>query len=97
MWGDYPKSKEFYEHCRKTGQSTVTLVDEVRHTPRHWPTPTATMYKGWSKNHNRAATDDRLDYSVERESHESNQSGRLNPTWVEWLMGFPSGHTDLKH
>ena len=21
--------------------------------------------------------------------------GRLNPTWVEWLMGFPPGHTDL--
>lgn len=23
--------------------------------------------------------------------------GRLNPTWVEWLMGFPEGWTDLKH
>jgi hypothetical protein len=22
-------------------------------------------------------------------------SGQLNPTWVEWLMGFPSGWTDL--
>jgi hypothetical protein len=22
--------------------------------------------------------------------------GSLNPTWVEWLMGFPTGHTDLK-
>lgn len=22
-------------------------------------------------------------------------SGRLNPTWVEWLMGFPLGWTDL--
>jgi DNA (cytosine-5)-methyltransferase 1 len=21
--------------------------------------------------------------------------GSLNPTWVEWLMGFPSGWTDL--
>lgn len=20
--------------------------------------------------------------------------GQLNPTWVEWLMGFPTGHTD---
>jgi len=25
----------------------------------------------------------------------SNQSGSLNPTWVEWLMGFPQGWTDL--
>jgi hypothetical protein len=23
-------------------------------------------------------------------------SGSLNPTWVEWLMGFPTGHTDLR-
>ena len=52
-----PKSKEFYEHCKKTGQSTITLVDEVR--------------------------------------HHSQGSGALNPTWVEWLMGFPLGHTDL--
>ena len=22
--------------------------------------------------------------------------GELNPTWVEWLMGFPIGHTDLE-
>jgi DNA (cytosine-5)-methyltransferase 1 len=22
--------------------------------------------------------------------------GRLNPTWVEWLMGFPVGWTDLE-
>ena len=21
--------------------------------------------------------------------------GQLNPTWVEWLMGFPTGWTDL--
>jgi hypothetical protein len=25
----------------------------------------------------------------------SDKSGALNPTWVEWLMGFPSGWTDL--
>jgi hypothetical protein len=23
-------------------------------------------------------------------------TGKLNPTWVEWLMGFPAGWTDLK-
>jgi hypothetical protein len=22
--------------------------------------------------------------------------GKLNPTWVEWLMGFPLGWTDLE-
>ena len=26
----------------------------------------------------------------------SHENGRLNPNWVEWLMGWPIGHTDLK-
>jgi hypothetical protein len=26
----------------------------------------------------------------------SEQNGRLNPVWVEWLMGWPLGWTDLK-
>lgn len=26
----------------------------------------------------------------------SPMNGRLNPQWVEWLMGWPIGHTDLK-
>ncbi len=24
-------------------------------------------------------------------------SGKLNPHWVEWLMGYPTGHTDLNN
>lgn len=64
-----------------------------------WPTETATAYKGWSPNHNRASSDDRLDYSVEREIFQHGQQTppkRLNPDWVEWLMGWPIGHTELK-
>ena len=26
----------------------------------------------------------------------SSVNGALNPNWVEWLMGFPIGHTDLR-
>lgn len=26
----------------------------------------------------------------------SETSGALNPAWVEWLMGFPTGWTDLE-
>ena len=31
----------------------------------------------------------------ERRSMASGSGGSLNPTWVEWLMGFPIGWTDL--
>ena len=65
-------------------------------TARTFPTPTATAHKGWSKGHNRANTDDRIDYTIEREASQSGQTGRLNPMWVEWLMGWPLGWTELK-
>ncbi len=64
-----------------------------------YPTATATAYKGWSPNHKRMDSDDRLDYTIERESYVPGQQTppmRLNPDWVEWLMGWPIGHTALK-
>lgn len=71
-----------------------TLIEAV--SARTFPTPTASQHKRWSKNHNRADSDDRIDYTIEREAHEAGTPGRLNPTWVEWLMGWPLGWTDLK-
>ena len=73
----------------KSGDGLATYV-------RKYPTPTATAYKGWSPNHNRANTDDRIDYTIEREAHESGTPGRLNPMWEEWLMAWPIGWTQLK-
>lgn len=31
----------------------------------------------------------------ERRSMAAGNGGQLNPMWVEWLMGFPLGWTDL--
>ena len=61
-----------------------------------WPTPTASMSNGTSKaslhrKDGRSRINDRLDHHV-MASH----GGQLNPTWVEWLMGWPIGQTDLK-
>lgn len=80
----------------RTGTERLSLSSMARRNK--WPTATATAtaYKGWSKNHNRANTDDRLDYTVEREASQCGQPGRLNPEWVEWLMGWPVGWTELK-
>ena len=123
------KSKEFYEKCKKTGQSSINLVDEVRHTPsylptptaveygrnkslgpnakeRHslssmakhnlWPTPAARDYKGARKPETMAKTGRNPETNSLPDSVEfKGESGTLNPTWVEWLMGFPLEHTDL--
>jgi len=55
-----------------------------------WPTPAARDYKdsaGAKSQAERGRTaGDSLGVSV---------GGALNPTWVEWLMGFPEGWTDL--
>ena len=59
-----------------------------------FPTPTANDHKGWSPNHKRANDPtNRLDFRVEPET---GVGGTLNPTWVEWLMGYPIGWTDLE-
>jgi hypothetical protein len=36
------------------------------------------------------------DYKQERRAMRAGNGGKLNPTWVEWLMGFPTGWTDLE-
>ena len=32
----------------------------------------------------------------QRRTMQAGNGGKLNPMWVEWLMGFPTGLTDLK-
>jgi DNA (cytosine-5)-methyltransferase 1 len=32
----------------------------------------------------------------EKRAMTAGNGGKLNPTWVEWLMGFPEGWTDLE-
>jgi hypothetical protein len=61
-----------------------------------WPTPTRRDHKGgadWSKRTRngkpRKESDQTLPDMVEQ------SGGSLNPTWVEWLMGWPLGWTDL--
>lgn len=58
--------------------------------PRMTPTPSANDWKGSSKPGQRRGqlTDPALGV-IEA-------GGQLNPTWVEWLMGFPLGWTDLE-
>jgi hypothetical protein len=62
-----------------------------------WPTPKTNDYKGHSNNveyHKRRAQKN-IDLCSAVGAQENN-NGQLNPEWVEWLMGYPSGWTDLK-
>jgi hypothetical protein len=52
-----------------------------------WPTPTA---------HNAKETNAPSEHSRNTPTLAAQAGGILNPTWVEWLMGWPLGWTDLK-
>ncbi|MBU3748821.1 MAG: hypothetical protein FGM36_16355 [Burkholderiaceae bacterium] len=54
---------------------------------RMWPTPTA---------HNAKETNAPSEANRNTPTLAAQAGGQLNPTWVEWLMGWPLGWTDLK-
>jgi hypothetical protein len=53
-----------------------------------WPTPTA---RDWKSGKASQATHDRNARPLSEKV-----GGNLNPPWVEWLIGWPIGWTDLK-
>lgn len=56
--------------------------------PDYWLTPTARDWKGYTK---------RVGESICNQLREIyGGCGYPNPTWTEWLMGFPMGWTDLE-
>ena len=78
----------------------VSLTDAVRGdrgSGRMWPTPCATVMDMDSMERLRLSGQARTAMKDRGESYQTQTTGQLNPTWVEWLMGFPLGWTALKH
>jgi hypothetical protein len=68
----------------------------LRTAVKQWPTPCASASKGSSpaaltRKNGKDRSNDRIDHAVM-----ASDGGQLNPEWVEWLMGWPIGHTALK-
>ena len=75
------------QNHRKNGQPIqIRLVDQVNN-PRLWPTPVARMHKDGGNP---------SEYKRNEIPLAAQAGGPLNPTWVEWLMGWPQEWTDLK-
>tara|TARA_R110002124_G_scaffold209790_1_gene376327 strand:- start:368 stop:634 length:267 start_codon:yes stop_codon:yes gene_type:complete len=63
-----------------------------------WPTPCTRDYKGGRKLETLKAAGRDEKNSLPDAVNVANQgTGSLNPQWVEWLMGFPEGWTDLNN
>jgi hypothetical protein len=69
--------------AKMTGQSLAQMVK----TPAAWPTPTKCDGSGGPGRSDKRTGCDNLRTAI---------GGSLNPPWVEWLMGWPLGWTDLK-
>ena len=74
------------EHCLNNPKAGMNLNTYVR----NFPTPSANDFKGSSKAGQRRGQLTDPDMGVIQ------PGGQLNPPWVEWLMGWPVGWTDLE-
>ena len=72
-----------------SGRSYKGLERDLPTAVKMMPKPTARDWKdsGLNTNYETARKKSRLAGTA---------GGSLNPTWVEWLMGYPAGYTDLK-
>jgi hypothetical protein len=93
--------KKQHDNNRKGRTTHSTLREQVAYPPPQimWPTPSTRDYKGGyigGRIRNGKISWDTLDVAVQHTDNQSKDGGQLNPTWVEWLMGWPLGWTDLK-
>jgi len=64
-----------------------------------WPIPTTRDHKGGYQGgriRNGKVSMDTLDVAVQHTDNQQKTGGQLNPMFVEWLMGYPKGWTELK-
>ena len=97
--------KKQHENNRQGRSTHSTLREQVAYPPPNqmWPTPATRDYKG--ANGFNTTKDKILEGKRSHMGQLPNAvmmeqqaaiGGTLNPTWVEWLMGWPLGWTDLK-
>jgi hypothetical protein len=82
------------DHATRYSQGGMPLGMAVR----LWPTPVTTKLAAGKRSFDEMKKWWQEGYLTEEEfrSMTAGNGGRLNPTWVEWLMGFPTGWTDLE-
>ena len=81
------------DHAGTKGSLRVAAVKSM------WPTPATRDHKGGYQGgriRNGKVSWDTLDVAVQHTDNQEKTGGQLNPIFVEWLMGYPEGWTDLK-
>ena len=87
----------------KYDKELTTLTSIEWKSQELWPTPRSSVGMSMSmETVNKAMENNRgykhnLEEKVAMKHTSKKSSGSLNPQWVEWLMGYPIGWTDLNH
>ena len=80
-------AREYNPSSKSQKDRNLNTFARIFPEPGMWPTPAARDWKDGN-------------YPSERKRHTPplavHAGGTLNPEWVEWLMGWPIGWTDLK-
>jgi hypothetical protein len=79
----YPTPKA--SDSERGGRGELLALVRGKKTRQIWPTPTASLCFRYGHNQGSA-----------KEKKFISEPGQLNPTWVEWLMGFPTGFSDCE-
>jgi hypothetical protein len=93
------KNNRFVRTSLTTGTKFgAKLSDAVNlEMKKNWPTPQVVDYKDRGNLSNPSIQRRmKIGKQVNLQMCVSQTSGQLNPTWVEWLMGWPQGWTELK-
>jgi hypothetical protein len=85
------KSESIKKRVERKGRLGAKLEESVAMVP----TPTARDYKGARKPETLKKAGRNENNSLP-DKVAARQKGSLNPDWVEWLMGYPPGWTDIK-
>ena len=91
MWPT-PTQDSATDRSKKYSQGGKPLTLAVKE--QMWPTPTVNDSKNNAGPSQFKRKGTNLNVAVAKRG---TQGGSLNPTWVEWLMGYPAEYTDLKH
>ena len=89
--------------AQEPGATTVGygrgLAELVEGKQQRWPTPTARDWRSQYAPNSQAflqRMENKRGVNLVEELQRQGNIGQLNPQWVEWLMGYPIGWTDLE-
>jgi len=90
-----PQGRSLFQLAPQTLRTDAT---EFGSSPEMWATPSAadsvgTTGGGQGKS---LRTDVKMWPTATARDYKGGRTGSLNPQWVEWLMGYPEGWTDLE-